>query len=216
MHNNELTIAPETKALGDDVTGAFDEFMHAFEAFKESNDDRLGQIEKRMGADVLTTEKVDRISRAMDEQKRAMDQLTLKAARPPLGRDGKAQAGASEHKAAFVGRYETPQFLSEMSDVVISHQWENPLNYFYLEVCWQGYPLVHNANMCQDLGYYYAQNDVQAGCRQLLHAMARHDEHWEAYRARQRQLIARYLPDHPSVVAQYQDLLLQLMQQAPI
>lgn len=121
-----------------------------------------------------------------------------------------------QHKAAFVGRYETPQFLSEMSDVVISHQWENPLNYFYLEVCWQGYPLVHNANMCQDLGYYYAQNDVQAGCRQLLHAMTRHDEHWEAYRARQRQLIARYLPDHPSVVAQYQDLLLQLMQQAPI
>ena len=95
MHTNEMTAAPETKALGDDVTGAFDEFMHAFEAFKEANDDRLGQIEKRMGADVLTTEKVDRISRAMDEQKRTMDQLTLKALRPPLGRDGKAQAGAS-------------------------------------------------------------------------------------------------------------------------
>jgi HK97 family phage major capsid protein len=101
MHTNEMTAAPETKALGDDVTGAFDEFMNAFDAFKEANDDRLGQIEKRMGADVLTTEKVDRISRAMDEQKRAMDQLTLKAARPPLGRDGKAHAGASEHKAAF-------------------------------------------------------------------------------------------------------------------
>jgi HK97 family phage major capsid protein len=101
MHTNEMTAAPETKALGDDVTGAFDEFMHAFEAFKESNDDRLGQIEKRMGADVLTTEKVDRISRAMDEQKRALDQLTLKAARPPLGRDGKPSPQATEHKAAF-------------------------------------------------------------------------------------------------------------------
>ncbi|MGB8817627.1 MAG: phage major capsid protein [Rhizobiaceae bacterium] len=101
MLKHELSTAPETKAMGDDVTGAFDEFMHAFDAFKDANDDRLGQLEKRMSADVFTTEKVDRISRAMDEQKRAMDQLTLKATRPPLGRDGKAVAQPSEHKTAF-------------------------------------------------------------------------------------------------------------------
>ena len=121
-----------------------------------------------------------------------------------------------QHKAAFVGRYETPQFLSEMTDVMISHQWENPLNYFYLEVCWQGYPLVHNSDLCQDLGYYYAQNDVQAGCRQLLRAIADHDDQWESYRERQRRLIARYLPANASVVAEYEDLLLLLMQQTPI
>ena len=101
MLQHDHSTAPETKAMGDDVTGAFDEFMHAFDAFKDANDDRLGQLEKRMSADVLTTEKVDRISRAMDEQKRAMDQLTLKTSRPPLGRDGKAVAQPSEHKAAF-------------------------------------------------------------------------------------------------------------------
>ena len=76
MLRTETESAPETKALGDDVSGAFDEFMHAFEAFKEANDDRLGQLEKRMASDVLTIEKVDRISRGMDEQKRALDQLT--------------------------------------------------------------------------------------------------------------------------------------------
>lgn len=101
MVNIETGAAPETKALGDDVSGAFDEFMHAFEAFKEANDDRLGQLEKRMASDVLTVEKVDRISRSMDEQKRALDQLTLKNSRPPLGRDRPGLAQPSEHKTAF-------------------------------------------------------------------------------------------------------------------
>ncbi len=94
MLGTDTQTAPETKALGDDVTGAFDEFMHAFEAFKEANDDRLGQIEKRMSSDVLTSEKVDRISRAMD-------QLTVKNSRPPLGRDKPGSAQPSEHKSAF-------------------------------------------------------------------------------------------------------------------
>ncbi|MGL4488777.1 MAG: phage major capsid protein [Rhizobiaceae bacterium] len=86
--------APETKALSAEVTGAFDEFMNAFEGFKEANDERLNQLEKRMAADVVTVEKVDRISRAMD-------QLSLKQSRPPLGRDAKNGVEPSEHKSAF-------------------------------------------------------------------------------------------------------------------
>ena len=93
------TRAPETKSGGVELESAFDEFMTAFGAFREANDGRLAEIEKRMGADVLTTDKVDRIGRALDEQKRAMDELTLKAARPQLGR---APARLSlEHKEAF-------------------------------------------------------------------------------------------------------------------
>lgn len=120
------------------------------------------------------------------------------------------------HKAAFVGRHDTPQFLSEMTDVMISHQWENPLNYFYLEVCWQGFPLVHNASFCKDLGYYYSQNDVPTGCLQLLHVLQHHDEQWGTYLTKQRQLIARYLPANTNVVAEYEGLLTQLMQQVPV
>ncbi len=95
--------APELKAAQntDDVSGAFDDFMEAFDAFKQVNDDRLGQIEKRMSADVLTTEKVDRISRAMDDQKRAIDQMFLRKARPQLGRE--TLLHENEHKRAFDG-----------------------------------------------------------------------------------------------------------------
>lgn len=115
------------------------------------------------------------------------------------------------HKVRFVGNYSTPQFLSEMTDIVISHQWENALNYFYLEVCWQGYPLVHNAHLVFNLGYYYPGNDVHTGSARLLEAIAHHDDNAATYRARQRKLIARFLPDNPLVIQQYESLLTQLM-----
>jgi len=74
--------------------------MTTFEAFREANDRRMGELEQRLGADVVTSEKVDRISRALDEQKSALDQLTLKRARPALG--GRSAAPiADEHRAAF-------------------------------------------------------------------------------------------------------------------
>ncbi len=91
--------APEVKSGEAELGSAFDEFMTAFGAFREANDDRLAQIEKRMSADVVTTDKVERINRALDEQKRAMDELSLKGARPQLGRG--APAATLEHKEAF-------------------------------------------------------------------------------------------------------------------
>jgi len=92
--------APERKAVGGELSEAFGEFMSAFDAFKDANDQRLGEIETRLGVDVVTTEKVDRISRALDEQKRSLDQLSLKALRPALGQPG-GRVAPSEHKSAF-------------------------------------------------------------------------------------------------------------------
>ena len=93
-------IAPEIKAAPE-MTAAFDEFMEAFEAFKETNDARLGEIEQKLTSDVVTRDKMDRISRAMDEQKKVLDQLALKRARPPLGRTASMGAEMTEHKVAF-------------------------------------------------------------------------------------------------------------------
>jgi HK97 family phage major capsid protein len=98
--NAHMQAAPETKGADDlDLKDAFGEFMATFEAFKESNDEKLSQLESRLGGDVVTAEKVDRISRALDQQKRALDNLALKRARPGLG--GFDRAMPSEHKAAF-------------------------------------------------------------------------------------------------------------------
>ncbi len=80
---------------------AFGDFMQAFEAFKEANDERLAQIESRFSADAVTTEKVDRINRAVDETKARLDELTLKARRPRLSGEQDDAPAAREHKQAF-------------------------------------------------------------------------------------------------------------------
>jgi len=116
-----------------------------------------------------------------------------------------------EHKAVFLGRHETPRFLAENTDIVVSHQWENPLNYFYLEVCWQGFALVHNAELCPELGYFYPGNDVDAGSAQLLRVLGEHDVAIDAYRALQRERIARFLPGAAALTARYAELLDELV-----
>jgi hypothetical protein len=115
------------------------------------------------------------------------------------------------HKAVFTDRYDTPSFLAQYTDIVISHQLENPLNYFYLEVCWLGYPLIHNAALCSDLGYYYEGNNASHGAAQVCRAIDNHDLEAVAYRLSQRQLIRRYAPDSDDVVRSYQALLDKLM-----
>lgn len=90
----------ETKAATGEIGDAFDDLMTTFGTFREANDSRLAQIEKRMSADVITTDKVDRLSAALDRQQRALDEMSLKRARPSLGGE-RGTAAALEHKHAF-------------------------------------------------------------------------------------------------------------------
>jgi HK97 family phage major capsid protein len=91
----------ETKAVLDAAL-AYDGFMRDFEAFKETNDRRLDEIERRGSADAVTSDKLARIDRALDETKRTVDELALKAARPALGGALRTGAGLA-HKSAFEG-----------------------------------------------------------------------------------------------------------------
>ena len=104
MSEETRTEAIEVKGRGaasEDVGAAFDEFMHAFEEFKATNDERLGQLETRLSADVVTTEKLERINRAIDEHKAVVDELALKSARPRLGGTVESRGAVLQHKAAF-------------------------------------------------------------------------------------------------------------------
>ena len=98
-----LNPSPEIKSLpaGGEVAAAFDDFMRSFETFKHENDVRFDSIERR-SADVLNEEKVSRINRSLDEQKRVLDELVLRGRRPALGFDRKIATGAElEHRSAF-------------------------------------------------------------------------------------------------------------------
>ncbi|EHJ99309.1 MULTISPECIES: phage major capsid protein [Rhizobium/Agrobacterium group] len=96
-----MTVAPQVKAVPDTMTAAFDEFMEAFETFRDTNDQRLSDIERKMGSDVVTRDKLDRIDKALDDNRKIMDDLALKKARPALGRKQAHSLDTDEHKAAF-------------------------------------------------------------------------------------------------------------------
>lgn len=74
----------ETKALTaetPEIRYAFDDFLGMFEQFKSENDERLRRIEKK-SSDVLSEEKIDRMNRALDEQKKLIDDMILSSSRP--------------------------------------------------------------------------------------------------------------------------------------
>ena len=120
----------ETKALNGpsetrEMKEAYGELMHTFESFKQGNDERLKQIEKR-SVDPLTEEKVDRLNRAVEEQKRTLDEMVLAGQRPALGTRAAMTSDSREHKSAFeryvrngdahaLARFET-KALSSQSD----------------------------------------------------------------------------------------------------
>jgi len=97
---NQLQLEKKS-AGGGQVASAFEDFMRAFEAFKETNDERLGQIERRMQSDVVTDEKLERINDAITEHKRIVDDLTIKGARPALSTAAAGSLVASKHRMAF-------------------------------------------------------------------------------------------------------------------
>ena len=110
-------------------------------------------------------------------------------------------------KIFFESRYPIVYFLSDYTDVVLSHQWGNDLNYAYLDAMYYGYPLVHNAYYIQDAGYHYEFFDYETGAQQLKKALSEHDDNLEEYKERNRLALERYLPTHQPMIDAYDRLI---------
>ena len=93
----------EAKAERSALAHEFEDFMRAFEAFKETNDERLAKLNNALELIPVTTEKLARIDRALDETKRDDRSGRVKAQRPQLGGGGQTTAAGLAHKAAFDG-----------------------------------------------------------------------------------------------------------------
>ena len=121
----QATSAPETKSAAETVA-AVAALMRAFEAYRQVNDDRLAELERRGAADVLTTDKLARLDHELDEQKRIVDALALKDARPQLGQSalvtGPRSPASLQHKAAFDGyvRKGDPGRLGDLESKALS------------------------------------------------------------------------------------------------
>jgi predicted phage gp36 major capsid-like protein len=82
MNPNALSHAQhlETKSAASSSAdpSILDDLHRAFSEFKSVNDARLSDLETKLSADVVTTDKLARIERTLDD-------LSLKAARPAIG-----------------------------------------------------------------------------------------------------------------------------------
>src|SRR5690606_29912680 len=75
LNDKKLEVKSTSNA---DLSIAFEDFMRSFEAFKETNDQRLSEIERYVSADVVTVDKLARIDRALDENKRLVESFVHK------------------------------------------------------------------------------------------------------------------------------------------
>lgn len=111
-----------------------------------------------------------------------------------------------QKRISIEARYNSLFFISKYADLAVSWQMENPLNYLYLDLAWMGWPIIHNAHLCKDVGYYYEGFNYAQGGQVLGDAMAVHDGD-VTYMDRQRAMIERYLPTNKLLQKKYERLL---------
>jgi hypothetical protein len=104
-------------------------------------------------------------------------------------------------------RHPLAQMLGSHIDIVVTHQWENGLNYLYWDVLYAGYPLVHNAPDLAEVGYYYADFDPKDGGRALLEALDRREDDAVAQRPRVMETLWDVNIDNPAVQGRHMELL---------
>ena len=107
-------------------------------------------------------------------------------------------------------RYQTAFVLTQYFDILVCHQLMNPLNYLYLDAAFLGYPVLHNAPLCKDLGYYYEGSDTKMGGDMLNFILSEHDKNINEYHERNDIVLQRYHADNEELINTYDKLIYNL------
>ena len=109
-------------------------------------------------------------------------------------------------KITFADRKKVALIFAQESNVIVSHQLMNALNYTYLEALYFNIPLVHNSEYIKDAGYYYPDYETQLGAKALHQALTYHDKNLEQYKESAQKVLYRYSPHNPLVKEKYNKL----------
>jgi Protein of unknown function (DUF2827) len=112
--------------------------------------------------------------------------------------------------ASYEGRFDTPYFMTNHADIVVTHNWENQLNNLYFDILYGGYPLVHNSEMLKSVGYYYEPFNTKDGARALIDAVQNHDKNFDAHVAANKNLFSQLSTKNPHSINMYVDGLFAL------
>jgi hypothetical protein len=116
-----------------------------------------------------------------------------------------------DKKCSIEARYNTLSFMKNHADIVVSHQWGNPLNYLYFDLAWMGWPILHNAYLCKDVGYFYNNFDLTGSSEILETILTDHDKNINLYLEKNREAINRFLPINNNLQEQYKKLVLKIL-----
>ena len=105
------------------------------------------------------------------------------------------------------GRFVTLDFMKSYADIVVSHQWENPLNYLYFDLAWMGWPILHNAYLCKDIGYYYSDFNYDEASEKLNEIINNHHANKLEYMKENRKIIENYLPTNVELQNKYKNMI---------
>lgn len=72
-------------------------------------------------------------------------------------------------------RFHGTTFMKDHMDVMITHSWENSLNYVYLEALYGNYPVIHNSEFLP-VGYYYDSFSPVNKASYLCEAVKAHND----------------------------------------
>jgi hypothetical protein len=120
-----------------------------------------------------------------------------------------------DKKMIFDGRYNIVNVLSKFADMIVCNQWGNALNYAYLDTVYFGSPLIHNAHLCQDIGYYYEDFKIKDAGDLILKVIEERKSDKE-YTKRHREILKRYTIENKEMINQYELLLKNLFEKNEI
>jgi hypothetical protein len=96
-------------------------------------------------------------------------------------------------------------------DVLLSHHWNNGLNYLSLEALYHNIPLVHNSEFFEEVGYFYPNFDVHKGAEALEDALVNHKANFLEHKHKNKEFLKQFSIDNLEVQHQYQKLLAKIL-----
>lgn len=115
-----------------------------------------------------------------------------------------------DNKLSIEQRYISWYFLGHFCDAVVTHHWENGLNYLFWDVLYGKYPLIHNSQFMkkEGLGYYYEDFNAESGGEAIMRMMAEHDANLETYHAASKKFLWSMDPSNPRQIVLHENVMM--------
>ena len=109
-----------------------------------------------------------------------------------------------------IGRIPFLDAISKYGGLVISHQFNNELNYIYFEALYLSLPLIHNSDILSNYGYYYHDCDIDKGVNWINYILDNHKNNIDQYDKNNMNLFKKYSPYSRHNIEAYKSLLDQV------